>query len=87
MSKVVWKYHLPTSITDLRLPVGAEILSAQVQNDTVYLWVMVDPLAPKEYRTFEMIGTGQALEEGTRTFIDTVQMADGFLVFHIFERH
>lgn len=48
MKRTIWKY--PLAITDTQnvmMPEGAEILSAQMQGDTLCLWALVNPDAPK----------------------------------------
>lgn len=87
MTHQIWKYELKAVLNDLHMPVGAEILSVQVQRDIICLWAKVNIDAPKAYRTFELIGTGHPMSEGPATYIDTVQLAEGYLAFHIFERH
>lgn len=86
--KQVFKY--PLRITDtqsLELPVGAEILSVQVQFSTVQLWALVDTSQPKEKREIEIYGTGHPMHDAERKFIGTVQLEEGRFVFHVFERN
>lgn len=87
MTHQIWKYELNSVLSKLRMPVGSHVLSVQVQRDTICLWARVDIDAPKIDRTFELVGTGQPMHEGPATYIDTVLLADGYLAFHIFERH
>lgn len=87
MTHQIWKYELNSVLNKLRMPVGAQVLSVQVQRDITCLWAKVDIDAPKVDRTFELVGTGQSMREGPVTYIDTVQLAEGYLAFHVFERH
>lgn len=87
MTHHIWKYELNSVLNKLRMPVGAQVLSVQVQRDITCLWAKVDIDAPKVDRTFELVGTGQPMREGPVTYIDTVQLAEGYLAFHVFERH
>lgn len=88
MPKKIFKY--PVHITDLQtieMHKGAEILCFQVQ-ETIHgnfptLWAIVDPDAPKETRSFRVIGTGNPIENDMREYIGTVQMPP--FVWHLFE--
>lgn len=71
----------------LEMPEGAKILSVQTQNNIPFIWALVNPSAPLRKRTFRLAGTGHEIRETLKQldFIDTFQMADGRLVFHVFE--
>jgi hypothetical protein len=88
MNKTIWKYEL--KIDDLQnviMPIGAEILSVQMQNETPCLWALVNPdEKDTDTRYIETFGTGHpvAYDMGsTREFIGTYQTRG--LVFHVFE--
>ena len=92
MNKKIYKYNLRFSNSgkeSLELPIDSEILSCQLQNDEIMLWVSINPNEQKtELNFFEIFGTGHDLgcDMGiSRKFINTVQFSDG-LVFHIFQR-
>lgn len=84
-------YKYPIEITDtqnLELPIGCRILTAQLQNDNLWLWVLVDTNAPIFIdKTIRIFGTGNPIEPtrnlGNLQYLSTVQM--NILVFHIFE--
>lgn len=83
--KTIWKF--PLSIQDAQsilVPSGGEILSVQIQDSQVCLWIAVNPANPKEQHTIEIFGTGHGMDESEREYIGTVQ--DGRLVWHIFEQ-
>lgn len=84
---VIYKYHINTAERDLlNLPIGAEILSVQVQNGRIYLWALVDEMARLEPRLFAVYGTGNKMPNARRDvgkFLATLQL-DGF-VWHVFE--
>lgn len=85
--KAIWKY--PLEIRDLQtlmVPEGATILTVQAQHDIPVLWALVDPKAPKVRRDFEILGTGNPVEEGERNYIATIQTHGGQLVWHVFEQ-
>lgn len=93
----VWKYELGPERTDVEMPAGAYVLSAQGQGAQppeaprergwATVWALVDPAAESETRTFFVTGTGHAIayERDALDFIGTVQWYDGSLVLHVFE--
>ena len=91
-SETIWKYELPMMARfTLTLPFNAKILCIQTQTkydvELMNFWVLVDTLVPavREDRHFLIVGTGEHLPIGTFKYIGTTQMAEGRLVFHIFE--
>ena len=92
MIKKVFKYSItPNDIIEIDLPKGAEILTVQSQYDQPQLWVLVDPDAQTEKRYFRLAGTGHPIhydmgDMGSEyKYINSFQMNDGQLVFHLFE--
>lgn len=89
MKKTIWKF--PLQVADrqsIKMPIGAEILTVQTQNEEPCLWALVDPKAETESRYIEIFGTGHKVcyDMGvSRKYISTFQMGDGRLVFHVFE--
>lgn len=82
----IYKYPLPIcDLHTIALPVGAKILSVGVQAETPCIWALVDVSAKVEPRHFRLYGTGHPFGEQKQTFIGTVLMAGGALVFHLFE--
>lgn len=90
MNKTIYKYELKTEdIQTVTMPVNAEILAIQTQHERPYLWALVDPNAKPEVRAFETFGTGHPVhcDMGVhRIYQGTYQLANGALVFHVFER-
>lgn len=85
--KTIWKFPLAVQDRqDIQVPEGASFLSVKTQNGSLCLWAIVDPSQPKQRRTIEILGTGHKLDESEREYIGTAIMADGALVWHIFER-
>jgi hypothetical protein len=83
--KTVYKYPLLIAdVQEARLPLGAQLLSVQMQNGHPCLWALVDTEAPKGYRKIIMTGTGTPAENVGR-HISTFQMNGGALVWHVFE--
>ncbi len=84
---VIWKCILRTTdFQQVDLPMGAQILTVQMQHDKPCLWALVNPDAPNESVTIETVGTGnQMLEADNRTYIGTYQMFNGDLIWHCFK--
>jgi hypothetical protein len=73
----------------LEMPKDAEILTVQTQNEKPCIWALVNPENDKELRYFEVYGTGHGIHYDMgieRKYINTFQLDDGSLVFHLFER-
>ncbi len=82
----IFKYELAIKDNQvIKMPEGAKVLTAQEQlNYSLFVWALVNPDAPQEDRTFEVIGIGNDIEPNrNRSFISTVQM--GGYVWHVFE--
>jgi hypothetical protein len=80
----IYKYEI--GIMDkqsIQMPQGAQILTAQVQRGQLYIWALVNILAPTETRTIAVYGTGNALPKHLGDYIGTVQMPP--FVWHIFD--
>jgi hypothetical protein len=85
MSYTIWKFPLHTvDRQDVKMPVGAEVLCVQMQEDTPCLWALVNPDAAPTTRTFATYGTGHPVD-ASGAYIGTYQWADGSLVFHVFD--
>ena len=84
---VVYKYILQMAdLQEVELPEDAEILSVQLQHGGLTLWAYVTPGLPEVPRVIEILTTGNEVADYVREFISTVQLADGSLVYHFFER-
>jgi len=84
--RVVFKYQLMAMQTQsLQLPLGAELLDVQMQDDHMMLWVLQDPHGYEtEERRIHVIGTGWMLPQVGLRHVGTVQQFTG-LVWHVFE--
>lgn len=79
----IYKYQLQTATTQsVYMPLGAQILSIQTQNEIICIWVMVEEHKPQVQRVFQIVGTGQGFDQN-RKYLATVQL--GSYVWHIFE--
>ena len=84
--KRVFKYPLEvTDFQDVNLPLGAEILKVEMQQNCLQMWALVDDdVTYFSFRKIRIAGTGHVIE-GNMKYISTFFMADGSLVFHVFE--
>lgn len=89
--QTIWKYPVPIEgdgILRIKLPENAEVLGVQMQHEEPQMWVYIKDMAPTSFetRTFQWVGTGHEHDfDVTPTYIGTVQMNAGYLVFHLFE--
>ena len=83
----IWKYTIGTSGEfRVEMPVGAIVLSVQLQDGRLCMWAQVEEGRSLETRYFRACETGDPIPEGEPLrFIDTVQTYSG-MVYHIFER-
>jgi hypothetical protein len=93
--KQIWKFSTIENgfqgKFNIDMPKGAEILNVQIdqKNNIPTMWVLVDPKADVETRSFELFGTGHEIYEDMgieRKYIGTYQYQRGEFVGHIFER-
>jgi len=90
MKREVWKYEIGVGMQTLRLPHGAEILTAQTQGESIQLWALVDAEETGyDWRDIRVVGTGHSIYDCDEwKYISTVQMpteAMGILVWHVFD--
>ena len=98
LKRTVWKFEIPMEAEGLgvhwearftiKMPVGAEILTVQVQGSKPVLWAKVDPECNVQDQAFILVGTGHPMpiqETDLVEYVDTFQLADGGLVFHLFK--
>ena len=88
---IIYKYVIDNPSHDYKLtvPLGSLILCVQNQNEKVCVWVNVsDPITKnKEVKTLKFIMTGDVYEYNSAAtlYLDTIQLAKGALVIHVFE--
>lgn len=100
MSKrVVWKYVCETQDAGsavaewtFEVPAGGQILHVGVQSGEPVVWMLVDPSARSEARSFFAEGTGRMFEtepdmDRHAEYVGTAQIGGllGELVLHLFE--
>ena len=79
--KTIYKYQLP-GVGALKLPLGAQILTVQLQNGSPTLWALVQPDNALVDRTISIVGTGSEVEDNMK-YICTYM--DGPFLWHAFE--
>jgi hypothetical protein len=87
MSKI-WKYEVEIKDHfEVVMPVLSKPLCVMVQYGTPQMWVQVTPSDQTSIRRFRLAGTGHEINEyeGTHKYIGSFQLANGDLVFHLFE--
>lgn len=87
MNKTIWKFPLELTFRQsIVMPVGAEILTVQIQNEIPCLWALVNPDEVVEFRHIEIFATGTRFYDiiVPRKYISTFQMGKGQLVYHAF---
>lgn len=81
----VFKYDCPIDDdVSIDMPKNARVLSVQTQGGLPRIWALVNPELPVETRRFHWRGTGHTVADGD-VYIGTIQLADGQLVFHLFD--
>lgn len=84
-------YKYPFEVQDnveIKMPMGASILTVQVQDNNPYIWAIVWPDHPLELRRFRLFGTGHPIDmelKQLNKYIGTFQLLDGRFVGHLFE--
>jgi len=82
--QVIWKYSLEgIGRQRVDMPVGAKVLSVQMQDNALTVWALVNDRAKVLPRTFLVTGTGHEGEFDNMRHVGTVQLR-GF-VWHVFE--
>lgn len=85
---VIWKFPLVVEDRQvITVPLGAKLLTVQMQRDQILLWALVNPDEPVvSRRTIAIVGTGHEHKAelfSKAQYIGTVQ--DYGLVWHIFD--
>ena len=88
----IYKYDITTAENGVIEGPITKLLTAQVQHNTIVVWAEVDTDKPNRKFQILPIGTGWSLDESadkncildTHSYISTIQIAGGALVFHIY---
>lgn len=82
----IHKYILQTIDEQLiSMPIGAKILTVQVQHKTPCLWVEVDTSKVTKLVTIYTHGAGHEVHEMASKYIGTYQLQGGTFVFHVYQ--
>ena len=86
--QTIWKYEISPDWEqqEIEMPIGATILSFGIDGtNSLCLWAIVNPEAPKMARVVGCYGTGWPLDFTTRgaRFVGTV--THGAYVWHLFD--
>ncbi len=86
MAKRIYKYPLQLGETILKLPFGAQVLTAQDQGGTITIWALVntEDIQP-ETRKFTVVGTGHTLPDSADVSNWIATLQQGQYVWHVFE--
>lgn len=82
----IYKHELEvTDAQTVRIPKGSVLLSVQDQGDALCLWFLCDITQEDAARYVYIVGTGNPANGVEHsTYVGTVQMMDGRLVWHVF---
>ncbi len=83
--RTIYKYTLNPKDLNVRMPIGARLLSVAEQNNQICVWAEVDSEADTELVGFEVFGTGHELTDNNHEFVGTALMDDGDFVFHVYK--
>jgi hypothetical protein len=83
---IIFKYKIELGYNCLRMPVGAKILTAQIQRGDIQLWALC-PSPQGHYldRVIMVHGTGWPIVFDPGRYVATVQSESGTYVWHVFE--
>ena len=86
-SRAIWKYELTPGENKLTMPVSSALRHVAMQGNLVCAWFEVNtkPTWRKVTRVFRLFATGQAIPSEYRVYCGTYVMAEGTLVFHLYE--
>lgn len=83
--KKIYKYELLLQDEQVvQIPHKPQILSVQIQKGIICVWALVDTTYSDVAYIFEIIGTGNPVDNFIREYLGTVQ--DGSMVWHVFYR-
>jgi len=81
----IFKYSIPVqNDIEIMMPEECLVISCQMQHGEPWIWAVVDDESPLIPHHFNMVGTGHPADHLEGAFIDTFQMQEGRLVFHLF---
>jgi hypothetical protein len=83
--KTIHKYPISNGVFELKIPAGAKILDAFVQDGEPFLWAEVETFNQLQTERFMTLGTGHPFPSSVRsyTYISTFQ--DGPYIWHLYQ--
>jgi hypothetical protein len=85
MPSQIWKFMISGSgWSELRVPQGAQFLSAHVQKGKLAVWAIVIPDNPPCHRRLLVVGTGVNLPPGQVEYLGSVTEQNAELIWHVF---
>lgn len=83
--KTIYKYVLDQNkmVNTFSVTKNYQILTVQVQNGAVCIWILIDLSEETIDVKFETFGTGWPIDKELKNYVGSVQ--DGSFVWHIFE--
>lgn len=82
--RTIWKFPLSMGVTEVRMPIDAEVACFEFQDGVPCIWAIVDPDVLKLPRRFQIFGTGHQLPPVDEAcYVGTQQQ--GVFVWHLFE--
>ena len=86
--KSIWKFALKEDdFQTVSMPPQSKVLTAQVQNENVCIWALVDPNDSQRFDYPVWVhGTGHPVVDAAiqGRYVASVQLEGGALVFHVF---
>ena len=84
--KAIYKYPLNTnSEIEIEMPVGAQLLTVETQNNEPQMWAIVDTLKNPELRFFRVVLTGDPIGTVDELAYLGSFIIDNGLIYHVFE--
>lgn len=84
MKQVIYKYKVLESGT-ISLPLRHKILCCDVQNDSPFIWCLVNPDDIPEEQQFLLMTTGYPFNFEGWKYVGTFHQVGGWAVLHLFE--
>lgn len=87
--ETVYKYKLSKDLTQtIEMPVGAQILTCQIQHGVPVLWAKVNTrMMATDFRKIVLAETGDEISHEYKEliYISTIQLFEGAYILHVFE--
>lgn len=86
--KTIFKYEIDNNNLSVEMHQNAKILTVQEQRGKICIWAEIDTSKDFELRHFVLMGTGHSFHNIPENikYIGTVQLHNGDLVIHVYER-